>query len=572
MNAPRIFVSHSHVDDGFGQQLVADLRARLGAEAVWYDASGGLHGGDEWWRTISAEITARDTFLVILSPDALASDWVPREMAIAYWQHVKIGKRLLPLFYRACDPPPEWQLLHGFDFSDPAHYPQGLATLLTELGATPQQAPPVVAPAPQRTPQALLAERLATEIHTAFGRQEWPIVVQKSDLLLAEVAAAMTTQLWRERGLAFLTVGQPAQALQALAPALQADPYDLPTLRAQAQGLAATGKTEEALQALARAQALAPLDGDLPTKLGIAADQYALQWAAHRYDAALGVCDEALRLAPQDVTWKERRAQVQAAQAEEKLVPPVLRTKGFMVVQGKAIVPPLSAVIPAGQFVMGGDAQSYQGSPKVSVNLGAFQIGLYPVTVAEYACAVAAGAVPAPATSGNVTWAGQQQHLDHPVVCVSWLNARDYAAWLAGVTGQPWRLPSEPEWERAARGTDGRIFPWGNTWDAARANTSEGGPGTTTPVGAYADKGDASPVGAHDLAGNVWEWTKSLWADTYDAIKCESDSDSSTARVLRGGSWDDSSQLARAASRLRSTPDFFHLNWGFRLALAAGGW
>ena len=96
---PTVFVSHSHLDNAFGLRLIADLRARLSTEAVWYDVSGGLHGGDEWWREIVRQITARDIFLVILSPNALASDWVPREMAMAYHLHVKRGKRLLPIYY-----------------------------------------------------------------------------------------------------------------------------------------------------------------------------------------------------------------------------------------------------------------------------------------------------------------------------------------------------------------------------------------------------------------------------------------------------------------------------------------
>ncbi len=99
--------------------------------------------------------------------------------------------------------------------------------------------------------------------------------------------------------------------------------------------------------------------------------------------------------------------------------------------------------------------------------------------------------------------------LDHPVVNVSWNDAVAYAAWLANATGQPWRLPSEAEWEKAARGSDGRIYPWGDSFDKARANTSEGGKGTTTPIGSYPN--GASPYGAQEMAGNVWEWTSSLF-------------------------------------------------------------
>src|SRR5579859_6445801 len=151
-STPRIFVSHSHHDNALGLRLVADLREQLGDYAVWYDASGGLRGGDEWWKTIVAEITASDTFLVILSPDALASDWVPREMAIAYLQHVRQGKRLLPLTYRPCKLSADWELIQSLPISDPATDPAAYAcqrdNLLAALGISstataPQPAIPV---------------------------------------------------------------------------------------------------------------------------------------------------------------------------------------------------------------------------------------------------------------------------------------------------------------------------------------------------------------------------------------------------------------------------------------------
>ena len=110
--------------------------------------------------------------------------------------------------------------------------------------------------------------------------------------------------------------------------------------------------------------------------------------------------------------------------------------------------------------------------PQYPVEVGGFAIGQHPVTVAEYACAVRAKAVGEPQKGYLGTdWATQQTHPDHPVTCVSWNDVVAYCAWLAQVTGQPWRLPSEAEWEKAARGTDGRIYPWGDTFDKARCNT-----------------------------------------------------------------------------------------------------
>ncbi len=159
--------------------------------------------------------------------------------------------------------------------------------------------------------------------------------------------------------------------------------------------------------------------------------------------------------------------------------------------------------------------------PQHRVELAAFQIGKYPVTVAEYALAVTAGAVPEPPAVGSVTWQTQLQHLDHPVVCVSWQDATAYAAWLRTVTERQtgWRLPSEAQWEKAARwdpaANASRIYPWGDSFDTSRCNTYESGIGTTTPVGSYPAsdqrRSGASPCGAEDMAGNVWEWTSSLY-------------------------------------------------------------
>ena len=94
------------------------------------------------------------------------------------------------------------------------------------------------------------------------------------------------------------------------------------------------------------------------------------------------------------------------------------------------------------------------------------------------------------------------------MVHVFWHDAVAYFNWLAEVTSKPYRLPSEAEWEKGARGSDGRIYPWGDQWDVKRCNSLESGKRDTTPVGAYTQ--GASPYGCLDMAGNVWEWTRSL--------------------------------------------------------------
>lgn len=233
------------------------------------------------------------------------------------------------------------------------------------------------------------------------------------------------------------------------------------------------------------------------------------------------------------------------------------------------ITPPLSTVS-AGPFLMGSDPKrdvyAWHGDKPQLVTLPAFRIALYPVTVAEYACFVRTDWGPP-----DYWWNDQLTKLDHPVAHVGGGDAVAYAAWLAMQTGQPWRLPNEAEWEKAARGTDGRVFPWGDTFDASRCNTSEGGRGTTSPVGVYSDQGDASPYGVHDLIGNVWEWACHL-GSPYPPIPVGRASRSgrvtednwSADLVLCGGAYNFHARTARPANHIRGG-QYDKIAPGFRL-------
>ncbi|HEY7343459.1 MAG TPA: SUMF1/EgtB/PvdO family nonheme iron enzyme [Ktedonobacterales bacterium] len=253
--------------------------------------------------------------------------------------------------------------------------------------------------------------------------------------------------------------------------------------------------------------------------------------------------------------------------------------RGYTIGGVECILPPICPV-PGGVFTMGSDksrdkrAYDFE-TPQYPVEVDAFAIGQYPVTVAEYACAVQAKVVREPPQyeSGGKNygpdWMMQQTHPDHPVVCVSCNDADAYIRWLEKTTGQPWRLPSEAEWEKAARGTDGRIYPWGDSFDKARCNTSEGGIGTTAPVGRYPS--GASPYHAQDMAGNVLEWTSSPH-QLYPFCKNNGreNPNNTETRMMRGGSWSHGTVGVRAAHRIYNTPDSFAQTVGFRLLLVAG--
>lgn len=195
----------------------------------------------------------------------------------------------------------------------------------------------------------------------------------------------------------------------------------------------------------------------------------------------------------------------------------------------------------------------------------AFIIGAHPITNAEYAEFVWEASYRPPRG-----WSGFRCPPDMelaPVAGVSWVDANAYCRWLASKTGRPFRLPTEAEWERAARGTDGRLYPWGQDFDPWRCNTLESSKRGVTPIYTYSPSGD-SPVGACDMSGNVWEWTSSLQhAYPYVADDGREDPAAPGLRVARGGAWYYSRKLARCAAREGWQPTYVSTSLGFRLAL-----
>ncbi len=214
-------------------------------------------------------------------------------------------------------------------------------------------------------------------------------------------------------------------------------------------------------------------------------------------------------------------------------------------------------VIPAGEFLMG------EGDDTHSVYAAAFALARYPVTNAAYRSFVAATGYRPPRDWPDGHFF-EMLH-DHPVTNVSWCDALAYCQWLSAVTNQYYRLPTEAEWEKAARGKSAQTYPWGNEFDKIRCNTWESGMGRTVPVDACPT--GASPYGVLDMVGNVWEWCSSIFADyPYRANDGREDLAAEGWRALRGGSWLDYEWGARAARRLSGQPDYASRNTGFRVA------
>jgi formylglycine-generating enzyme required for sulfatase activity len=219
--------------------------------------------------------------------------------------------------------------------------------------------------------------------------------------------------------------------------------------------------------------------------------------------------------------------------------------------------------IPAGTFKMGSAAGQPDETPEREVSLHAYEIDRYEVTVGEFREFVRAVNYKTSAEEQgkpwNETWRIDNigSKFDLPVRFVSWNDADKYCHWKGK------RLPSEAEWERAARGTDSRKFAWGNDFDATRVAPNTG----PMPVGFYANNG--SPVGAYDMSGSVWEWVQDWYRPDYYA---QNQNDNPTGpekadqRVIRGGSYSNSPDELRVTRRIKNDPGSFHADVGFRCA------
>lgn len=227
---------------------------------------------------------------------------------------------------------------------------------------------------------------------------------------------------------------------------------------------------------------------------------------------------------------------------------------------------------------MGSNERDDEG-PIHDVEVDGFWMARYPVTNAQHRLFVEAAGyrerrwwsdegwgwvqqkdISKPRYWSESKWNGERQ----PVVGASWYEAMAFCRWAAETAGAPIRLPSEAEWEKAARGTDGRRYPWGGEAPTEKHCNFGGSVGKTTSVGWYSPDGD-SPYGCADMAGNVWEWTDS-WYQAYPGNESANDDFGEKYRVVRGGSWDGSAGSVRTSCRVKFVPEDRGNLLGFRCA------
>lgn len=217
--------------------------------------------------------------------------------------------------------------------------------------------------------------------------------------------------------------------------------------------------------------------------------------------------------------------------------------------------------IPPGEFIMGSDEGSFDEKPVRKVRLGEYSIQEYEVTFHDYMEFVEATSHRSPLTvRDNAT----RPHFDNPnkpAVYVSWDDAVAYCAWIGA------RLPTEAEWEKAARGIFGRSWPWGNRLEPSHANFIGGEDNYlfTAPVGSF--KHDKSPFGVYDMGGNAREWVSDWYGERYYQSAPQNNPEGpkeGKTRTLRGGSWNDSAISSRTSARLKMFPHYRDVSIGFR--------
>lgn len=224
---------------------------------------------------------------------------------------------------------------------------------------------------------------------------------------------------------------------------------------------------------------------------------------------------------------------------------------------------PALVTVPAGSFTMGSNASDPAEKPPHQVAIAQpFAIGRYEVTVEQWnACADAGGCQRIPTVADSAKNA--------PVRDVSWDDAQQYVAWLSKTTGKSYRLPTEAEWEYAARGGSATTYWWGDQMRKGNANCKDCGDpwsqDAPAPVGSFA----ANPYGLHDVNGSVWEWVADCWHSSYKGAPADGrawNENACGARVIRGGSWREGASYMVSSTRFKYSPSVRQSQNGFRVA------
>jgi formylglycine-generating enzyme required for sulfatase activity len=502
----QVFISYSRKDLAFVERLAKDLQA-AGLQ-VWYDLSG-LEVGQRWGSEIQKAIRKSKIVVAVLSPHSVRSEWVEREILFASNRKLKV----VPLLYRSCELPMWCVNLHYIDLQGKgyeAHFPE----LLKALGAKSDKIDN------KKEPVAVLA-----------SVQELPDIPKPLE-------AALEKKEYTPSGLPVLQgpegEEEPGAAKKTVSPRslprrIKIRPVWIIFLLGLLAVIAFSVWGSPQMQArLASSPA--------PTSTGTPKTIFPIAFTSTSTVAYTPTLTPAST--PSDTPTLA-------------LPPSPSPTLGIGSQWTSPVDDMVMVYVPAGDFSMGGEHGNLDELPVHSVYLDAYWIDQTEVTKRMYSLCVEKGACLPQNCSTGGQYDGDSGTGNYPLICADWDTAAAYCRWAGR------RLPSEAEWEKAARGTDGRFYPWGNAAPTCGlANLFGIGMGEnrmcvghTTAVGSYPD--GASPYGALDMAGNAWEWVNDWYSPIYYRQSPEKDPAgpaSGDRHVLRGVSWMNSGEFVNRSA------------------------
>jgi formylglycine-generating enzyme required for sulfatase activity len=519
-----VFISHATQDAQFAHRLADDLK-RSGVQ-VWI-APGNIRPGERWVRAIDRGLAESSHMVIVLTPAALKSKWVEMETDAAIAQERKGRIQVIPLDVELCDVPP---LLSGYQMvSFRRDYDAGLSQLTGILGVTPPEPvrPPHRAPPPTRKGSligilkafgvSMALVLVLFVLASSIGAQ--PIIALAVAVVTAVLAYAVALYFgWigrREVVFAWLTLIVVVVAGFAIWPrtmtvegTILATAADIPILQAKVTLTDISGVSHVTFT-----------DADGHYRFtNVPRGHYLVRAGGYKVGGG------AWAVLPVRVMYTN-------------LTVP-MPTMTFTPIATAADM----VRVPAGQFIMGSNEGESDEQPVHIVYLDGFYIDKTEVSNAQYRKCMETGPCDTPE---DTIYYDNADYAQHPVVFVRWNDANAYCQWAGK------RLPTEAEWEKAARGTGRWVYPWGNTFDGTKLNFADkntsfdwsdsnwdDGYAATAPVGSYPN--GASPYEALDMAGNVWEWVADWYDEGYYSQspgRNPPGPDSGEYRVLRGGSW-----------------------------------
>ena len=524
----KVFISYSRRDEEFAQELLAGLE--LAGFDPYLDKND-IAAGEDWEARLGRLIEAADTVVFVISPDSVASERCSWEVE----RTVDLKKRLLPIVWRGVEEahvPPHLKQLNYIFFDRPHSFGPSLVALATAL----------------KTDIGWIRE------HTRIGEAaiRWDALKRAEALLFRSEELAAAVHWLKDQPqyapeptllhLAFIKASEDAEVARNNAERQRLDQV----AAAQAEREQAVEREKAALvqtrAALRKRQRALAGAGVLFACLFVGAIGWSNQeWIKETY-----------------IVYRSVRPHVLSAREEAALKPlgPSFREC--------ADTCPEMVVVPPGSFMMGSpetdkDRVKDEGPQHKITIAKPFAVSKFEVTFAEWDLCVWLGGCRNPASDAG--WGRARR----PVVNVSWDDAQEYVAWLSRLTGKPYRLLTEAEWEYAARAGTTTVYSWGDDFGEGNANCNWCGNARTAPVGSY----KPNAFGLHDMEGNALEWVQDCF-DNYKNTPTDGSAHGEVKalcpRVLRGGSWTHNPFHLRVAARYNTVPYTRINNIGFRLA------